>query len=247
VFSGLDRSMLQVGSHLVWYEPAIKIDGRVEMKRDVLIEPFDEQTDLVIACDNSGSIGEKSGDMVSVSYETASYFAYRVAFMECVSAGGVPFAVTLQNFNGDQAWRSLVVGIQKGMKESYSRELRITGSTESNFHLDQSALGVTLLGKRVRKKQEAYPLNDDETKVAVIGSPLVGEAVITNQDQIAPLHLFQSFHWHRDVFAVVPVGSKGVAYELGRIFPNDSETIEADINVHASSGPATCFIAIYSK
>lgn len=214
------------------------------MKRDVLIEPFDQHIDIVIACDNSGAIGEKPDDVVSVSYDLAAYFAFRVAFMECVASGGVPFAVILQNFNGDAAWMSLVKGIQRGMKES-EQKLWITGSTESNFSLNQSAQGVTVLGKKPRQPGQAIPEEDQELGVAVIGSPLVGEEVITEQNKIAPLHMFRWYCENKAVLAVVPVGSKGIIHELNQLFPEKSYHFSANVDLHKSAGPATCFIIVY--
>ncbi|MGY0691997.1 ATP-binding protein [Virgibacillus sp. FSP13] len=216
------------------------------MKRDVLIVPFDQKYDIVISSDNSGSIGMKPADDVSVPYDIVSYFAFRVAYMECAAAGGVPFSVTLQNFNDEQTWPSLIAGIKRGTDELGIVKLPVTGSTESNFSLSQSATGITVLGKRQRKKEQTFANNQAEA-IAIIGSPLVGDEVTQQKEAVASLNLFQWCCEHDAVLTVVPVGSKGILYELKQLFPNKSLQFSSDLDLKKSSGPATCFIAVYIK
>src|SRR5699024_6649453 len=104
--------------------------------------------ELVIAVDNSGSIGMKTNDHVQVPYDVVSYYNFRVAWMECVSAGAEPISIILHNFSGDEAWSSLIKGIKQGMKELNVENISITGSTESNFSLHQSAVGLVIIGDR---------------------------------------------------------------------------------------------------
>ncbi|MFL6559685.1 MAG: ATP-binding protein, partial [Bacillus sp. (in: firmicutes)] len=63
--------------------------------RDIVRIPFNGEDSLIIACDNSGAIGMKEHDLVRVPYETVAYYAFRVAVMECIAAGGVPISVLL--------------------------------------------------------------------------------------------------------------------------------------------------------
>jgi hypothetical protein len=216
------------------------------MKRDVEIIPLNGTEELVIACDNSGAIGMKSMDEVSVPYETVSYYCFRVAWMECVSAGAIPLSVMIQNFCGNGAWTSLVDGIHQGMREIGAPELPITGSTESNFTLLQSAISVTVLGKR-RKKKELPIAFSDQIKVAVIGSPLVGNEVIDQKERIAPIGLFHWFCQQEEVMAVMPVGSKGVFAELKQIFTNSLLQFDCEVDMKKSAGPSTCFIVVYTQ
>ena len=71
--------------------------------------------------------------------------------MECIAAGGKPFSVVLHNFCGNDSWGELVKGIEKGLKELNLQDVSITGSTESNFHLQQSAIGLVVLGEKACK------------------------------------------------------------------------------------------------
>src|SRR5699024_11718619 len=109
-----------------------------EMSEDTLIIPFNNQEELVIASDNIGAIWMKPLDEVTTPYYVVSYFGFRVAYMDCVAAGGKSFAISLMNFNGDGVWEELLHGIDKGVKELQINDLPITGSTETNFPLQQS-------------------------------------------------------------------------------------------------------------
>lgn len=216
------------------------------MKRDVAIVPvpFQDHVEIVIACDNSGSIGMKQADDVTVPYETVGYYSFRVAYMECVAAKAVPFSVTIHNFSGDEAWFPLVDGVKVGMNELGIEELAITGSTETNFTLSQSAVGITVLGRRLKDCEQPLCLNE-QLGVAVIGRPLVGQEVIEQREDVAPLQLFQEFSEQEFIVTIVPVGSKGISYEVEQIFPDQPFTYTCELGMKRTSGPATSFIIVY--
>lgn len=217
------------------------------MKRDIAVVQLSKEEELVIASDNSGAIGKKRLDDVSVSYKTVSYYSFRVALMECIAAGASPFSVVIQNFNGDEAWKDLVAGVEQAMKEIELDHLSITGSTETNFELVQSAVGLTVLGKRGKTTQTDSLSYSNQVKVATIGKPLVGDEVNQHEEEIAPLDLFQWFCRHESVSAVLPVGSKGILYELGQLFANQSLSYTSELDMQRSSGPSTCFIVVYPR
>jgi hypothetical protein len=215
--------------------------------RDVLHIPFNSEESVVIASDNSGAIGLKKEDAVRVPYEMVSYYSFRVAAMECIAAGGDPFAITLQNFCGEDAWQALIDGIRKGLAELELDGVSITGSTESNFSLNQSAIGITVLGKTREKLCE--PMYSEQTRLAVIGVPLVGNELVEREEEVVPLSLFKQICALPDVFTI-PVGSKGILSELNGLFLNKVFTepeIHTSLNLLKSSGPSTCFIAAYPE
>jgi hypothetical protein len=211
--------------------------------RNIITIPLTSAESLIIASDNSGGIGMKAEDHVHVSYETVAYYSFRVAAMECIAAGGVPVSVVLHNFCGDQTWSELIKGIQKGLAELNLKDVPITGSTESNFQLRQSAIGLVVLGKKSLSKKSERIFSSD-FKFAVIGCPLVGNEVIDQADQVVPLSIFREVSKHEELM-IWPVGSKGILYELNQMFPNKSftkEMLHTNLDVIKSSGPATCFI-----
>lgn len=215
--------------------------------RDVLFIPINEEETFIISSDNSGGIGNKPEDVVKVAYETLAYYGFRVAVMECLSAGGTPLSVVLHNFCGDEAWISLVEGVQKGLNELSMEHVQITGSSESNMELRQSALGVTVIGKG-KKNTQPNPLLSNKSNVAVIGLPLVGAEVISDEAKIAPLGLLKWTCEQEEVIAVLPVGSKGILHELDQLFSeplNNRVDVIGLLDLRKSAGPSTCFLVAY--
>jgi len=216
--------------------------------RNVVTIPLTSEGSLIIASDNSGGIGMKPLDLVKVSYETIAYYSFRVAAMECLAAGGDPVSVVLHNFCGDDAWSELVNGIQKGLDELHLGDIPITGSTESNFQLQQSAIGVVVFGKKLKAKRTEKMFSSN-LKFAIIGAPLVGSDVIEHANLVAPLSVFREISKHEDII-LWPVGSKGILAEFNQMFPHKEFTLEmliTELDVLKSSGPATCFILAYEQ
>jgi hypothetical protein len=216
--------------------------------RNSITIPFNGMDSLIIACDNSGAIGLKEQDLVHVPYETVAYYSFRVAVMECIAAGGEPISVVLHNFCGNEPWDELVCGIQKGLSELNLSDVLITGSTESNFSLMQSALGLVVIGKKVTA-QSTEMTYTKQLRFAVVGMPLVGDEVIENKYHVAPLSVFQEISKVSDVM-IWPVGSKGILYEITQMFPNQEfsqEMVITNVDILKSAGPATCFLAVYDS
>ncbi|KAB7705381.1 ATP-binding protein [Bacillus aerolatus] len=216
------------------------------MNRDVLILPLDEKNDLIVAADNSGAVGEKPDDTVQALYETVGYFSARVALMECMAAGGEPFAAAIHNFSGEDAWPGLIAGVKKAAVEAGLAELSVTGSTESNFEMIQSATGVVVLGKKVKIKERPVPKNQ---QYAVIGKPLVGPEVLDEPEFVVPLRLFRQVLETEGVHAVFPVGSKGILHEIRNMSNHkdlQTDDIICTIDLKRSAGPSTCFIVGYN-
>jgi hypothetical protein len=214
--------------------------------RDVITIPFDKDNSLIIASDNSGGIGMKEHDLVTVPYATVAYYSFRVAVMECIAVGGQPMSVILQNFCGNGPWEELVKGIQTGLDELGLEGVSITGSTESNFSLLQSAVGLLVLGQKPIRHTTEIEFSD-QLKFAVIGMPLIGNEVIEQIDQVVPLTIFQKVSRLNNVM-IWPVGSKGILYEMNQMFKNvrfTKEMVNIHIDILKSSGPATCFIIVY--
>src|SRR5699024_11623459 len=110
------------------------------------------------------------------NYQTVSYYAFRVAYMECVAAGGTPFSIILHNFNDQTVWNELIEGINLGLAEVNLKNIPITGSTETNLALNQSALGLVILGKKKIKTEKNYNL--EIAKLDVIGKALVEQDLL---------------------------------------------------------------------
>ncbi|WP_406686985.1 ATP-binding protein [Rossellomorea vietnamensis] len=214
--------------------------------RDALSVSINEDFELILASDCSGGIGRKKGDEVQVDPDIVGYFGFRVAVMECLSAGARLMAVQLMNFTGDSVWEGYASGVRMGLKELDMEDIPLTGSSESNFNLNQSALGVTCIGIR-RKERRFLPQKD--LSYALIGIPLVGKEVLVHRSSIAPLSLFHTCIHHPSIVDILPVGSKGVRHELSLLIgkPLKRGDVYSTHDLDKSSGPATSFIISYNK
>ncbi|MFK2826120.1 hypothetical protein QYG89_10635 [Bacillus sp. B190/17] len=211
------------------------------MKRDVIYT-----NGLVIAADNSGSVGEKKGDTVQAEYEMVGYFSARVALMECLAAGGEPFAAVIHNFAGEEAWSKLRAGIEQAAREAEC-SIQMTGSTETNFTMSESAAGITVIGSHARQVDD---FDCDSVCYGVIGKPLVGLEVLAEPHAVAPLYLFRKVIEIEGVRSILPVGSKGILHEW-RIMSGHTEMkqedVECSLDIEKSAGPATCFLVGFDR
>ncbi len=210
--------------------------------RNAIIQPIPSEQFLILTSDNSGGIGEKEDDEVKVPYDILSYYSFRVAVMECLAAGGEPTSIILHNFNGDLHWHKLMKGIHKGLDELDMQHVDVSGSSESNFLMTQSAIGITVAGKAEYVKRHMPSLRS-KFVWAVIGKPLVGEKVIEQSSSVLPLEMFKSLSLFEGVY-LWPVGSKGIRTELEQIFYKDIK-VSSELDLHASAGPSTCTIVSY--
>lgn len=195
---------------------------------------------LVIAADNSGAVGEKKQDAVQAPYEVVGYFSARVALMECIAAGGKPFAAVMHNFCGDDAWNQLEEGVRRASAE-LGCPLELTGSTESNFSLHQSAAGIVIIGRQI---EGIAKIEEKNVQYGVVGKPLVGNEVIEYPEDVAPLSVFQQVIQLEGVQSVLPVGSKGIAYELEQL---SGKRGRCELDMEKSAGPSTCFIVAFEE
>ncbi|TDL32970.1 ATP-binding protein [Jeotgalibacillus sp. S-D1] len=197
---------------------------------------------LVVTTDNSGAIGEKEADEVQVPYPVASYFSFRSAVLDSLSAGAVPAAVLIHNFCGHEAWKLLEEGVQQGIHELGLKGISVTGSTESNMTMNQSAIAVTIIGHQKR----LFSLSsEDEIVWSLIGEPLVGMEVLNRKQCIAPLNQLMDLFYDSETAVFWPVGSGGIEYEWIRLceqfkLPKISVPFEQDL--YKSAGPSTCVI-----
>jgi hypothetical protein len=216
--------------------------------RDICLIPFSEDEEMIIAADNSGGIGTKEEDYIQAEDSLTAYFSARVALMEVLSAKGIPFSILLHNFSGDDRWDLYKKGIETALEEAGIGEIPITGSSESNFPLRQSALGITVLGKREVRQTTGLP--DKKVCYAVIGAPLVGNQVLERKNDAAPMSLFNRCCQSTLILDVIPVGSKGILEELKvisgrRELPENKVSCALDLKV--SGGPSTCFIIKFTE
>lgn len=185
---------------------------------------------LWMGMDNSAGIGEKPQDVLQAPNQLVAYMAARVALLELWCAGSEPHAILLTNFTGESAWQDYEKGIQQVFDEIETPLPSLAGSTESNIETLQSSLAVQLIG---RITQELEPCGN----WYLIGTPLVGQAVLERADEVVSLGELQQARQSGAISYVHPCGSGGVAKELDRL------GIAATVKVpRGSAGPSTCVL-----
>ncbi|WP_025785564.1 hypothetical protein [Sporosarcina sp. D27] len=189
--------------------------------------------DWIVTTDNSGGIGEKLDDLVAVPDRITARFATRVALLEQWAAGAEPEAVLLHNFSGDMSWDRYCEGIRDVFDEIGGVSPPISGSSETNMTLRQSAVAVTLIGKRV------YESIVSNGNWYTYGTPLVGEEVLTKETEIASLAVLDEARRNGLIQRIWPVGSGGVLAEWQKITEDRTREITSPLDVTCSAGPAT--------
>lgn len=212
--------------------------------RDLLfLEPAGQ---TVIACDSIGGIGPKAADTVFATAATVGAFALRGPLLEVLCAGAQPVAVTnTLCMAADDAGGQMLETVRSAAHEAGVPFHAVTGSTEDNVTTVTTAVGVTVVGQR--------PSDGDQ--VARPGDVVVcaGLPRSAPHDELYPQH--------RDIVGVaqvrsamatgfvhdaLPVGSKGVAFELGQLATTAGLDIcwvrDQPVEVRASGGPSSCVL-----
>ena len=196
-----------------------------------------EVNGLVVSIDNSGCIGTKEHDIVHVPNEITAYFTARTAILEQLCAGAVPVQLLMANFSGDDVWKEYEQGFKKAFSEMGLEMPPLMGSSETNFQSLQSAVSLTMLGK---KKFERNMIN---CGFYVVGEPLVGNDVIENPHKIAQLDELYEGLVNGMIQAIWPTGSKGIGVEITRFI---GENYTADVDLTGSAGPS-CAVLVAVK
>lgn len=190
----------------------------VERFRDLLVTRTGESTAMVVAVDSSGAIGPKSHDHLRWTGREAGRTATKVPVMEVVAAGAVPvivvdnLCVEMDPFGWD-----ILEGVRDVCRELDHMPV-ITGSDETNMPTIQTGIGITVIASLRREDCRLGSSQAGDTVLAV-GTPLggadgatpdggSGTATVTTVRQLLALD---------GVREVLPVGSKGIRYELGEL------------------------------
>lgn len=197
-----------------------------------------EVNGLIVTIDNSGCIGTKEQDFVQVPNDFTAYFTARTAILEQLCAGAVPIQLLMANFSGDAVWTDYEQGFKRAFTEMGLEMPPLTGSSETNFHTLQSAISLTILGR----KQFENDINN--CLFYVVGEPLVGNEVQENPHAIAKLYELYEGLKNGIIQAIWPTGSKGVGAEIKRFIGED---YEADVNLNGSAGPSCAVLVAVKK
>ena len=219
----------------------------IEKFRDISIIDFGDRL-LTIACDSCGGVGLLDGDTVRTDGFNVGYHTAFVALAETMAIGAEPLLIadTLSVSLGSYG-KSILYGIKSAAEEAgLDPKKSITGSSEENFIVQSTGIGVTVLGQLNKVDFKPKP-SETLYDVIVIGTPLVGDEVIQRKSEILTLTAIKNLLRQNYVLDLVPVGSKGILYETNQM----SETLGMNFHentltpglIRKSAGPATCAVA----
>jgi hypothetical protein len=222
--------------------------------RDVLLFEFPNNQLLVVACDSSGGIGPKPLDKLKVSGFTLGKFTARSALMEVLSVGATPVCVVdALGVEPAPLGSEILAGIrEEAALAGLNPDLAVTGSTEKNIIVEQTGIGVTVIGTCL-KSQLKIGSSQPEDLVVAVGLPSVGAQVLQaeNEGKIAETTDLLTLLNIDFIHEVIPVGSTGVLHELQTLSQgaNLSYTLteQTAVDIHKSAGPSTVLLVTIPK
>lgn len=218
--------------------------------RDLLIFQLANGDALVVGCDSSGGVGPKPLDKIKIDGYTLGKFIARVALMEVLSVTAAPLCiVNTLSVEPEPLGAEILLGVRAEAKRAgLDPQLAVTGSTEKNFPVEQTGIGVTVIGLS-RKGFLKIGASQPGDIVVAVGVPYVGNEVIQaeNMHKIADIEDLLKLQALTFVHEIIPVGSKGIAYEINVLAKDSKLTAmlanEAAVDLKKSAGPATVILA----
>lgn len=205
---------------------------------------------MVIGCNSAGGIGPKPLDRVKVDGYTLGRFTARVALMEVLSTGAKPIClVDTLSVEPDPLGLEIIKGVKDEAKEAgLDPTLAVTGSSEKNIPVEQTGIGVTVIGI-AEKGLLRIGLSKPKDVVMAIGLPFVGNEVVFREKEgkIADISDLLKLLGLDFIHEIIPVGSEGIAREIGIVAKESSLEFglveQLKLGVKKSAGPATVILA----
>lgn len=221
---------------------------RVSKFRDLTLVDINDTQIMVIACDSAGAIGNKEKDIVKVEPEIVGRFTTQTALMEILAIGAKPITiVSTLSVEMNDTGKKIIKGIKQALEPLGLSDVElITGSTEENFPSCQTGMGITIVGI-IDKENWEMPKTTVNTLAVVVGAPKMGNEVIEDKDKdtLSLSHLLE-LKSNPNIYEILPVGSKGILYELKEMARTNDLSFYLDekisLDLERSAGPATCAI-----
>ncbi|MBU5437301.1 hypothetical protein KQI42_04730 [Tissierella sp. MSJ-40] len=221
---------------------------KITKHRDLTLIDINSDQFLVVSCDSSGGIGNKENDMVKVSPEIIGYYTTQVALMEILSFGAKPVTiVNTLSVEMNDTGKQIIDGIKQALEPlDFDMSNLITGSTEENIPVTQTGMGITIIGI-VNKEEWKKPYTQPGLFCVVVGLPKVGhEVAADNNKTIMNTSKLLKLKEKEYIKEILPVGSKGILYELEQIAKTNNINFELEENINIdlkkSAGPSTCVL-----
>lgn len=221
---------------------------KITKVRDLTLITLDENKTMVVACDSCGSIGMKEGDTLKVPSFYVGKLIARGPIMEVMCAGAEVVTLTDAVCNEMEPTGSEIIkGIKEELKLAGIADIALTGSTEENFKSISTGLGITVIGIAENKNLKVNAIREN-CKIISLGIPKVGGEIGLDEDlDIANYDDLRKLLSLNGVYEIVPVGSKGILYEVLQLAENNNMKFvlneEVKVDIHKTAGPSSVVIA----
>jgi hypothetical protein len=217
----------------------------IDTLRDLRLFKLDRKRILVVSCDSAGGIGPKPFDNVRVSGSVVGKFTARVALMEALSVGALPFCVTVSlSVEPQPTGAQILNGIRSELRHASLTIATTLHSSEKNFAVKQTGLGITILSIASPRSLRMKACERGDAVMA-IGRPQVGEEVVSGERNrnISDTKDVRTLLKIPFVHEILPVGSQGILHEAQILAKESglklSVKSELSLDILKSAGPAT--------
>ena len=209
------------------------------------------QGTYVVACDANAGVGLRPADHLRRPPEEAGYNAAKVALMEVTAAGATPVLVVNTLCSPLDAYGQRVVdGIHRALEHVGRPDTPVTGSDETNMTTTWTGLGVTVIAYAQLGALTIGQARPGDV-VVCLGLPRdglrrpyrVGDPYIAGPADVVSAAGSGLCH------ELLPVGSRGVAYEAGQLASHAALDLTftaastSELHLDESAGASTCFLA----
>lgn len=220
--------------------------------RDLTILGLDAERVLLVACDSVGSIGPKPNDSFPADARTVAHFAARVPLLELLAAGGQPeLIVDTLSVELAPTGAEMIAEIRRLAATLGLSADRVTGSTEDNVVSTSTGIGVTVIGSASRSGLRAGSSQAGDL-VLCLGAPTSApmDAVVIDDARMVSFETLASVLTVLGVHDALPVGSRGIGYELGQLAETSALNFErgghafdeGQFDLAKTGGPASCVL-----
>ncbi|AKP66228.1 hypothetical protein [Companilactobacillus ginsenosidimutans] len=212
--------------------------------RDLTITPISDQEDIVVSCDVSAGFGNREYDIVKCSPEISVSLTLRTAMLELISYGAEPMTVVdTLSVEYNPTGKRIIAQMKKDMVEMGFPDIAINGSTEDNLDIQMTSVSVTVVGRARHKSPSTFK----NLSVFQLGNPYMGNEVLANLHSIFPVRDAIDLRKNNSVVDMIPVGSKGIEYELGVLTETHDSKLELDSHIdhdeiNKTAGPSTVLL-----
>ncbi|PVX26635.1 MAG: hypothetical protein CW716_05620 [Candidatus Bathyarchaeum sp.] len=225
----------------------------IRTARDISVFEINSDSVMVVGCDSAGGIGPKPLDKVKVSGYTLGRFTARVALMEVLAVGATPVCLTnTLGVEPDPTGFEILEGIKSEIQlAGLEGSLAVIGSMEKTVAVEQTGIGITVVGLAPKNNLKIGLSKPDDLIVAV-GCPSVKDEVLPAEErgEIADLTDLLKLMGCSFVHDVIPVGSQGMLHEVNVL--SEDAGLRAKLKspeavTKKSAGPATTVLVTVPK